>query len=79
MVMETILILYYQVKHGVLYQDIGLLLMSFMAGLASGAFIINKAMLRRINNKKFSRWHGIALLIGFCILCVFTEMQVTKK
>ncbi len=36
MVLETILILYYQVKHGVLYQDIGLLLMSFMAGLAAG-------------------------------------------
>jgi len=30
---KPILILYYQVKHGVLYQNIGLLLMSFMAGL----------------------------------------------
>ena len=37
MVLETILILYYQVKFGVLYQDIGLLLMNFMAGLALGA------------------------------------------
>jgi len=79
MVMETILILYYQVKHGVLYQDIGLLLMSFMAGLALGAFIINKVMLHLINNKIFSRWCGIVLLIGFCILCVFTEMQITKN
>ena len=79
MVMETILILYYQVKHGVLYQDIGLLLMSFMTGLALGAFIINKVMLHLINNKIFSRWCGIVLLIGFCILCVFTEMQATKN
>ena len=79
MVMETILILYYQVKHGVLYQDIGLLLMSFMAGLTLGAFIINKAMLRQTNNKMILRWCGTVLLIGFCILCVFTEMQITKN
>jgi spermidine synthase len=78
MVMETILILYYQGKNGVLYQDIGLLLMSFMAGLALGALIINKAILRQIKNIKNPRWYGIALLIGFCLLCVFTEMQVTK-
>jgi spermidine synthase len=79
MVLETILILYYQVKHGVLYQDIGLLLMSFMAGLALGSLIINKAMLRQVNNQKFSRLYGIALLIGFCILCVFMEMNVIKS
>jgi spermidine synthase len=78
MVLETILILYYQVKHGVLYQDIGLLLMSFMAGLALGAMIINRHMFR-INNKKLSRWHGISLIIGFCFLCAFTAMRVTMS
>jgi spermidine synthase len=77
MVMETILILYYQVKHGVLYQDIGLLLMSFMAGLALGAMIINRVMVRQANNQKLSRWWGIILLAGFCFLCVFTGKILT--
>lgn len=79
MVVETILILYYQVKHGVLYQDIGLLLMSFMAGLALGAIIIKHAMTRTIMNPTFSRWYGIGLLTGFCLLCAFTAMEMTQK
>ncbi|PKN53251.1 MAG: hypothetical protein CVU55_03310 [Deltaproteobacteria bacterium HGW-Deltaproteobacteria-13] len=79
MVMETILILYYQVKHGVLYQDIGLLLMSFMAGLAAGAIIIQKAMTRLVQNQKRFRWHGIGLLSGFCLLCAFTGMMITMS
>ena len=79
MVLETILILYYQVKHGVLYQDIGLLLMSFMAGLAVGAIVINKKMLRQVNNQTLSRWHGINLLIGFCFLCASMGMSVTMN
>ena len=37
MIFETLLILQYQVKSGVLYQDIGLLLTAFMAGMAAGA------------------------------------------
>ncbi len=46
MVLETILILYYQAKHGVLYQDLGILLMSFMAGLALGSMTINQSIVR---------------------------------
>ena len=38
MVLETILILHYQTKNGILFQDIGILLTGFMAGLAAGAF-----------------------------------------
>jgi spermidine synthase len=79
MVLETILILYYQVKYGVLYQDIGLLLMSFMAGLALGAMIINRQMVRQDNNQKISRGWGIILLIGFCFLCAFTGMRLTMS
>jgi spermidine synthase len=79
MVLETILILYYQVKHGVLYKDIGLLLMSFMAGLALGAMIINRMMARPIDGQKQSRWYGISLLIGFCLLCAFTATKVTMS
>jgi spermidine synthase len=79
MVLETILILYYQVKHGVLYQDIGLLLMSFMTGLALGAMIINRQMIRPFRNQKRERWYGISLLIGFCLLCAFMGMRLTMS
>ena len=37
MVLETVLLLEYQVQHGVLYQDIGLLLTLLMSGLAVGS------------------------------------------
>ena len=79
MVLETILILYYQVKHGVIYQDIGLLLMSFMAGLTVGAIVINHKMLRQVNNQTLSRCHGISLLIGFCFLCASLGISLTMN
>jgi len=64
MVQETILILYYQVKAGVLYRDLGLLLMAFMAGLAAGSLVINWGM------KRSSRWWGPVILGGFFLLTV---------
>jgi len=76
MVMETILILYYQVKHGVLYQDIGLLLMSFMAGLALGATMMNREMFRPAMSRTLSKWHGISLLMGFCFLSGFAGIML---
>jgi spermidine synthase len=42
MVLETAIILAYQVKSGVLYQDLGLLLTMFMAGLAAGAWCLDR-------------------------------------
>ena len=77
MVLETILILYYQVKYGVLYQDIGLLLMSFMAGLALGAISIERLMARFADRPRLVRWYGVALLAGFCFLCVVTATRLT--
>ena len=41
MVLETVLILQYQTASGVLYQNLGLLLMLFMAGLAGGAAFLD--------------------------------------
>jgi spermidine synthase len=78
MIVETVLIIYYQAKYGVLYQNIGLLLMSFMAGLVAGSFLINKAHRQFGNNSKSFRFYGIGLLIGFCILCLFIELNVLK-
>jgi hypothetical protein len=79
MVLETILILYYQVKYGVLYQDIGLLLTSFMAGLALGAMCIDWLMARFANRPRLVRWYGVALLVGFCFLCVVTATRLTMS
>ncbi len=42
MAMETMLLLFYQVKQGVLYQNIGLLLTVFMAGMTAGALLAEK-------------------------------------
>ncbi len=78
MIVEMVLILHYQAKHGVLYQDIGLLLMSFMAGLVAGSYLINKAHLPFVSNSKSFRFYGIGLLIGFCILCLFIEFNVLE-
>ncbi len=47
MVLETLLILHYQVKSGVLYQDIGLLLTLFMLGLAIGAGVADRLFVGR--------------------------------
>lgn len=78
MIVETVLIIYYQAKYGVLYQNIGLLLMSFMAGLVAGSYLINKAHRQFVINSKSFRFYGIGLLIGFCILCLFIELNVLK-
>jgi spermidine synthase len=79
MVLETILILYYQVKYGILYQDIGLLLMSFMAGLALGAMIINRVMTRIIDKERLMRWYGVGLLVGFCLLSMIIATKITMS
>ncbi|GAB4233065.1 MAG: hypothetical protein Kow00109_05700 [Acidobacteriota bacterium] len=41
MLLETILLLHYQIKLGVLYRDLGLVLTLFMVGLAAGAPVVH--------------------------------------
>lgn len=67
MVLEIILLLYYQTTRGVLYQDLGLLLMSFMAGLALGAWTLHNAWPGQMSHK--TRRYGVALITGGIILC----------
>lgn len=68
MILETLLILHYQVKRGLLYQDIGGLLMSFMAGLALGAYAVDRhASLPVSFLRPLRRW-GPLLLAGFAAL-----------
>jgi hypothetical protein len=62
MSLETVLLLYFQTKNGILYQDIGILLTGFMAGLALGAFAVGKTSARP------AKAVGFALLGGFVVL-----------
>jgi spermidine synthase len=77
MVLETVLILYYQAKYGVLYQDIGILLMSFMAGLAVGSWTVNTWVAGLRHQGKPLRWHGFGHLAGFCLLCLVVTAEIT--
>lgn len=79
MVLETVLILYYQVKCGVLYQDIGILLMSFMGGLALGALTIHMLMARILDTKRGAHWYSVGLVAGFCLLCVVISTKISMS
>jgi spermidine synthase len=65
MVFETILILHYQVTSGILFQDIGILLTAFMAGLVIGTTAINRLANFQNERLKVNRWIGILLFLGF--------------
>jgi spermidine synthase len=62
MILETLVVLQYQVKSGMLFRDIGLLLMGFMAGLAAGALAAHHWALR---GRRVTRRPGAGLLVGF--------------
>jgi spermidine synthase len=68
MILETVLLLYFQVKKGVLYQDIGLLLMSFMAGLALGAVVVERWTDSWSGGLRISRLTGGALMLAAVLL-----------
>lgn len=61
MLLESLLILQYQVKEGVLYQDIGLLLMVFMLGMTVGALAVDFSKKKLISR----RGTGVCLLVLF--------------
>ena len=70
MIMETVFILYYQVKHGVLFQNIGVLLTAFMAGLSAGAVVVDRAASRR---RISSAW-GYGFFAAFAALVVLFRL-----
>ncbi len=65
MVAEAVVLLRYQAESGALYQDIGLLLTAFMAGLAAGAFAFDRAA---GSSPAIGRAPGAALLLGLALL-----------
>ncbi|HYK88804.1 MAG TPA: hypothetical protein VE398_08545, partial [Acidobacteriota bacterium] len=72
MLVETTLILHYQVKNGVLFQDLGVLLMSFMAGLTMGAIAMGPEARAQCNGA-LSRFSiaGLVLVLSFIPLGVW--------
>ena len=64
MILQNVLLLHYQVKDGALYQDIGLLIACFMAGMALGAILLPRCL--SLPNR---RWGGV-LLGGFFTLTI---------
>jgi spermidine synthase len=72
MVLETILILHFQTKHGILFQDIGILLTGFMAGLAIGALAADRM------KQLLSRGIGIAVFLGFAVLCTLIALRINS-
>jgi len=65
MATESVVLLRYQAESGSLYQDIGLLLTSFMAGLAAGALAFDRLAAVR---PPVRRWWGVALLVALAAL-----------
>jgi spermidine synthase len=69
MILETVILLHYQTKSGILFQNIGVLLMAFMAGLAAGSIVVMKIAKTHIHGfEKIGKRIGSALLVGFGIL-----------
>lgn len=64
MILEIILILLYQNKNGILFRDIGFLLMAFMVGLSLGSYITQKLFMPTKNKLLL----GIFLVFGFSLL-----------
>jgi spermidine synthase len=53
MILETVVLLYYQAGNGILYQNLGVLLMAFMAGLWMGALMASNFIVDRKKSKAF--------------------------
>jgi spermidine synthase len=74
---ECELMLYYQATEGILYQQLPLFVMVFMAGLAFGAPLFRDLTVRTTMEKNYKGLWGAALLIGFMLLN--TTVIVTVK
>ncbi len=78
MVIETIIILFYQVKSGILFQNIGILLTAFMLGMTLGAYIINKFSYKLNEEHLIPKIVGVILLIGLGIINFIFSIFIIK-
>jgi spermidine synthase len=71
MMLETVLLLHYQLKHGVLFEHLGALLTSFMGGLAAGAIAARRLRLAQPGLRghwRVPRWWGVSLVSALAAL-----------
>ncbi len=77
MTLEVLLLVHYQLKQGVMFEALGVLLMSVMAGLAAGAVVIER--LRRARDgapRGFGRIAVVVPLLGLAALALVTSFAV---
>jgi len=79
MVLETVLILQYQTRHGVLYRDLGILITAFMLGLAAGALTLAAASRGKSRYRAIGRQWGIGLIAGFAALGTVVYFQARSE
>lgn len=79
MILETVLLLHYQSRNGVLFQDVGLLLTSFMAGLAVGALVFDRIAASGRMRSGVAGWRrlGNALAVALALLGIVVAHRVT--
>ncbi|MCL5030294.1 MAG: hypothetical protein M1480_14880 [Bacteroidetes bacterium] len=78
MITETMLILNYQTNSGILYQNIGILLTAFMAGLTIGSFSVDKFYHLK-NKSRFTDYALGIFLIGSIALLNFSFEFLIKR
>jgi spermidine synthase len=75
MMLETVLLLHYQLKQGVLFEHLGALLTAFMGGLAAGAIAARQLRLAQPGLRghwRISRWWGVSLVSALAALSILT-------
>ncbi|NQU04913.1 MAG: hypothetical protein HQ568_02385 [Calditrichaeota bacterium] len=77
MVLETVLILNYQTRCGVLFQDIGMLLTAFMIGLTIGAWLTDRIM-QRLEDRNPSCL-GFGTLVGLVLLNIIVTLLLNLE
>ena len=75
MVLETVVILQYQTRHGVLYRDLGILITAFMLGLTAGALAVAAAARGKSRYRTLTRQWGIGFVAGFVLLGTLVVFQ----
>lgn len=78
MVMEIVLLFYYQTYHGVLFRDIGILLMLFMIGLSVGPPVVSKFSSRPFGKFSLSKSMILLSLFMIIVLCVSIYLIASK-
>ncbi len=73
-IIESTILLYFQVKQGILYQDIGLLITIFMTGMAIGSLMIAQRKWDIPEALSLSRRFGV-LALFVCVIC-FTILGI---